>query len=64
MQSAFDGDHKYPNYTDRIILDRNYNNIRQQLRNLPRSKINLPSLGWQTSLRSYGGEISKQTSYK
>jgi hypothetical protein len=53
METAFDGNHKYPSYTDNIIKDKNYNNIREHLKNIPRSKINLPSLGWQTGLRSY-----------
>ena len=51
--SAFDGQHQYPAYTDRIVRERNYNNIREQLKNPPRSKIHLPSLGWQTNLRLY-----------
>lgn len=61
MEIALDGSHKYPSYTDRIIKEKNYNNIREQLRNISRSKINLPSIGWQTNLRLYEGDKQKKS---
>jgi hypothetical protein len=52
--TALDGNHNYPAYTDRIVREKNYNNLRDMIiRPTNRSKVNLPSLGWQTNLRFY-----------
>lgn len=59
LKTAFDGNYNYPSYTNNIIKERNYGNLREHLKNVPRSKINLPSLGWQTGLRSYEDDKKK-----
>ena len=61
LLTALDGQQNYPVYSERIVRERNFNNLRDMItRPTNRTKVNLPSLGWQTNLRFYEKERNRK----